>query len=429
MIKRYSRDIMANLWTDEKKFSSWLNVELALANVQLDLGLIPVEAKNCFNKDYKINIDRILEIESETHHDVIAFCTSITEQMDENGRFLHMGVTSSDVIDTGLSLQIKESAEIIKEDIDKVLNSLKNISLKHKDTLTIGRSHGIHAEYTSFGLKFLSSYSEFKRNQTRMNRAFDQLKTGKLSGPVGNYTSITPEIEAKVCEKLGLSPEPVSTQIIPRDRLAELFMAGSLMAASIERISVELRHLQRTEVLEVEEGFSKKQKGSSAMPHKKNPVSSENLTGCSRMLRSYMGAALENIPLWHERDISHSSVERVFLPDFFILLDYALNRLNRLIENLVVKEDNIQSNLEMLRGLPFSGAILNEMVQAGVSREKAYRIIQRAAHGSWDSKQDFKETLKSDKEFTEIFEDSKIEEFFSESNYLRHVDEIYNRFF
>jgi len=393
------------------------------------LGLIPKSVPEKLKK-IKINQKRILEIEKETHHDLIAFTTSLSEQMGDEGRFLHFGATSSDIVDTALSLQIQESSRLLIPLYQGLLSVLKKRAFETKDILTIGRSHGIHAEPTSFGLKFVSFYEEMRRNLDRFEEASKGLAIGQLSGPVGNYSFNTPEIEVKVCELLELNPDPISTQVIARDRHAAFFSAIAITASSIERMAVEFRHLQRTEVLELEEGFSKGQKGSSAMPHKKNPISAENLTGCARLLRSYLNPALENIPLWHERDISHSSVERLIFPDACILLDYALTRLKNLIEGLVIKEESIQKNLDQLKGLPFSAAVLLDFVSKGLTREEAYVIVQRAAHEAWDQNRDFLEVLYQEPKAKKLYSTlDSLKDSFSKERYLREVNAIYDRVF
>lgn len=428
MIERYSREQMKKVWSDENRFQKWLDVEVALAEAQAEAGVIPNAAPKAF-KSAKIKLKRISEIEAQTHHDVIAFTTSVSEQAGEMGRFLHYGITSSDVVDTALSLMIQESGQILLEDCQGVMDSLKNLALRTKDLLGIGRSHGIHAEPTSFGLRFVSFYEEMSRNKNRLEQALEQLRYGQFSGAVGNYTTTTPAIEEQACKRLGLKPEVVGTQVIPRDRHAEFFWAAAVTASGIERIATELRHLQRTEVLEVEEGFKKGQKGSSAMPHKKNPISGENLTGCARLLRAALIPALENVPLWHERDISHSSVERVQFPDVCILMDYALNRLKGLLDGLVIKEENITKNLDHLKGLALSGVLLSDLVKKGVSREEAYASIQKAAHNAWDQGVDFLSEFQKVPLSAKVFQGEELKKQYSPERFKRHVDTIYQRVF
>ena len=377
MIERYSREQLKKIWSDHNKYSLWLKIELAAAEGMEKFKIIPKGISKQVRSKAKIKVKRIIEIEKKVKHDVIAFLTSINEQTGKSGKFLHKGMTSSDVLDTCFNLQLKESGQIILEDLNILLKEIKKQAIKHKFTLCIGRSHGIHAEPTTFGLKLLSFYQEFLRNKKRLITAIDEISTCAISGAVGTFANVDPRVEKFVARKLNLKIEPISTQIIPRDRHAQFFSTLAIIASSIERIAVEIRHLQRTEVLEVEEFFEKNQKGSSAMPHKKNPILSENLTGLARIIRSSVIPALENVALWHERDISHSSVERNIGPDSTITLDFALARLSNLIKNLNIYPKKMKKNLELTNGLFFSQRVMLELTDAGLSREKAYSIVQK----------------------------------------------------
>lgn len=376
MIARYSRKDMAALWEPQRRFDFMLQVEKMVAEVQAEAGIIPKEAHLAIQQRGQFTLERILEIETTTRHDVIAFVSAVAETVGEEGKYLHFGLTSSDVLDTALSLQIQEGGKLLLNDLNLLLKTLESLATQHHATLCLGRTHGIVAEPTTFGYKLLGHHQEFLRHLARFEKALEQLKIGKLSGAVGTYSSQSPDIEKAVCERLGLKPEAVATQVIPRDRHAELFLAMAQLAGGIERLAVELRHLQRSEVNEIQEGFAKKQKGSSAMPHKRNPISAENLTGCARLIRSYVLPALENTALWHERDISHSSVERVILPDAFILLDYSLSRLTDLLQNLEVHPERMKENLEKMGTQIFSSQLLLALVEKGMSREKAYELVQ-----------------------------------------------------
>ena len=386
MIDRYSRKKIKAIWEDHNKYSIWLDIELAAAESMEKLKIIPRGVVKKVKSKAKINVKRILEIEDKVKHDVIAFLTSITESTGKEARYLHKGMTSSDVLDTCFNLQLKQSGEILLKDIHELLKSIKNVALKHKLTLCIGRSHGIHAEPITFGLKMLTFYQEFLRNKKRLKDSINEISTCAISGAVGTYANVDPRVESYVAKKLKLSVEPVSTQVIPRDRHAQFFSTLGIIASSIERFAVEIRHLQRTEVLEVEEFFGKKQKGSSAMPHKKNPILSENLTGLARLIRSCVIPALENVALWHERDISHSAVERNIGPDATIALDFALSRLNDVVKNLNVYPKNMMKNLHLTNGIFFSQRVLLELTTVGFSREEAYKIVQKNAMKSWDDK-------------------------------------------
>ena len=429
MIPRYTRPEMAKIWEPENRFRIWLEIETLACEAQAELGVIPKEAVPVIRAKGNFDIERIDAIEAEVKHDVIAFLTSVSEYVGPEARFIHQGMTSSDVLDTCLSVQMTQAADELLADLDLLLESLKIRAIQHKDTVCIGRSHGIHAEPVTFGLKLASFYAEMQRNRTRLAAARENIATGAISGAVGTFANIDPFVEEYVCEKMGLKPEPVSTQVIPRDRHAEYFCVLAVIASSIERIAVEVRHLQRTEVLEAEEFFSKGQKGSSAMPHKRNPILSENLTGQARYVRALCIPALENVALWHERDISHSSVERYIAPDATVALDFSLRRLNGLIKNLVVYPDNMQKNLDQMKGLVFSQKIRLDLTQAGVSREDSYRLVQRNAMKVWEQGKDFLTELLADPEVSGALGESKIRESFDLNYHLKHVNTIFKRVF
>jgi adenylosuccinate lyase len=429
MISRYTRAEMARIWEPENRFRIWLEIETLACEAQAELGVIPKEVVPVIRAKGNFNIERIDAIEAEVKHDVIAFLTSVAEFVGPEARFIHQGMTSSDVLDTCLSVQMVQAADELLADLDLVLDSIKVRALEHKDTVCIGRSHGIHAEPVTFGLKLASWYAEMDRNRTRLRAARENIATGAISGAVGTFANIDPFVEEYVCARMGLQPEPVSTQVIPRDRHAEYFCVLALIASSMERIAVEVRHLQRTEVLEAEEFFSKGQKGSSAMPHKRNPILAENLTGQARYIRSLCMPALENVALWHERDISHSSVERYIGPDATVALDFSLRRLNGLIRNLVVYPQNMQKNLDQMKGLIYSQKILLDLTQAGVSREDAYRLVQRNAMKVWEEGKDFLVELLADPEVLAALGEAKIRESFDLGYHLKHVDTIFKRVF
>jgi adenylosuccinate lyase len=420
---------MAQIWEPENRFRIWLEIETLACEKQAELGVIPTEAVKVIREKGAFDIARIDAIEAEVKHDVIAFLTSVAEYVGPEARFIHQGMTSSDVLDTCFSVQLVQAADELLADLDMVLESTRARAMEHKDTVCIGRSHGIHAEPVTFGLKLASWYAEMSRNHQRLEAARASIATGAISGAVGTFANIDPAVEEYVCEKLGLQPEPVSTQVIPRDRHAEFFCVLAIIASSLERIAVEIRHLQRTEVLEAEEFFSKGQKGSSAMPHKRNPILAENLTGQARYIRSFAIPALENVALWHERDISHSSVERYIGPDATVALDFSLRRLNGLIKKLVVYPDNMLRNLNQMRGLIFSQKILLDLTQAGVSREEAYRMVQRNAMKVWEEGKDFQEELLADQAVVEALGAAKIRESFDLGYHLKHVDTIFKRVF
>ena len=429
MIERYSRPEMAQIWAAKNRFQIWLEIETLACEAQAELGVIPKEVVPVIRAKGAFDIARIDAIEAEVKHDVIAFLTSVAEYVGPEARFIHQGMTSSDVLDTCLSVQLTQAADELLADLDMVMESLKIRALEHKDTVCIGRSHGIHAEPVTFGLKLASFYAEMQRNRMRLAAARENIATGAISGAVGTFANIDPYVEEYVCAKMGLKPEPVSTQVIPRDRHAEYFCVLAIIASSMERIAIEVRHLQRTEVLEAEEFFSKGQKGSSAMPHKRNPILSENLTGQARYIRSLCIPALENVALWHERDISHSSVERYIAPDATVALDFSLRRLDGLIRNLVVYPENMLRNLNQMKGLVFSQKILLDLTQAGVSREDSYRLVQRNAMKVWEEGKDFQTELLADQEVAGALGESRIREAFDLNYHLKHVATIFKRVF
>jgi adenylosuccinate lyase len=429
MIERYSRPEMSHIWTAENRFRIWLEIETLACEAQAELGVIPKEVVPVIRAKGDFDISRIDAIEAEVKHDVIAFLTSVAEYVGPEARFIHQGMTSSDVLDTCLSVQLVQAADELLADLDMLLESIKIRAYEHKDTVCIGRSHGIHAEPVTFGLKLASFYAEMGRNRVRLAAARENIATGAISGAVGTFANIDPYVEEYVCSKMGLTPEPVSTQVIPRDRHAEYFCVLAIIASSMERIAIEVRHMQRTEVLEAEEFFSKGQKGSSAMPHKRNPILSENLTGQARYIRSLCIPALENVALWHERDISHSSVERYIAPDATVALDFSLRRLNGLIKNLVVYPENMARNLNQMKGLVFSQKILLDLTQAGVSREDSYRLVQRNAMKVWEQGADFQTELLADQEVVGALGEARIREAFDLNYHLKHVDTIFKRVF
>jgi len=429
MIPRYTRPEMGKIWTDQRKYETWLEIELLVCEALSELGEIPKEAVKEIKGKACFDVQRVNEIEKVTKHDVIAFLTNVGESIGPLSKYLHYGLTSSDILDTSLALLLKEASELILQDLHRLLGVLKEKALQYRETLMIGRSHGVHAEPITFGLKMALWYDEMNRNLTRMERAKEAVSVGKISGAVGTFAHIPPFIEEFVCGRLGLRPAPISTQIVQRDHHAEFFTTLAIIASSIEKFSVELRHLQRTEVLEAEEFFSKGQKGSSAMPHKRNPISSENLSGLARLVRSYGFAALENIPLWHERDISHSSVERVIAPDATILIDYMLNRFTSLIENLIVYPENMKANLEKMGGLIYSEAVLLLLTKKGLSREEAYGVVQRNATRVWEKGEDFKTLLSEDETIKHLLTREELEVAFDIRGHLKHVNDIFKRVF
>ncbi len=429
MIERYTLPKMGKIWEPQNRFAKWLQVEILVCEAMAKEGMIPEKSLDTIKKKARFSIDRIQEIEEEVKHDVIAFLTNVEEYVGPDARFIHMGLTSSDILDTAFALQLKEAMLIIIDDVGNLLLVLKDKAFEHKNTVMIGRSHGIHAEPITFGLKLAVWYSEMKRNLTRLEQALDVIGYGKISGAVGTFANIPPQIENYVCNQLGLRPAEISTQIIQRDRHAHYFTTLAILAGSIEKIAVEIRHLQRTEVGEVEEAFTPGQKGSSAMPHKKNPIGSENLSGLARLVRSNSLAAMEDIALWHERDITHSSVERVVAPDSSILIDYMLNRLTRMIKNLVVKKDSMAKNLEKLKGLIFSQQVLLALVAKECSRQHAYSLTQRISLQAWNTGESFKQLLASDPDIQKYLDSKEMEEIFSVNYHLKHVEEIFARVF
>ncbi len=427
MIGRYSREEMAKIWDLNSKFDYYLQVELAVCDAYAQLGTIPTDAAKQIRQNAKFSIERIDEIEKEVRHDVIAFLTCVNESLGDLGRYVHVGLTSSDVIDTAFALQIKDSGEIILEDLNKTIKTLKELAKKHKNTICIGRSHGIHAEVMTFGVKLCSWIDILERQKDNFSHALEQIRVGQISGPVGTYSNISPEIEEITCKNLGLKPARVSTQIIARDYHAYFMQSLALIASVIEQFATEIRHLQRTEVLELEEGFGKGQKGSSAMPHKKNPVLSENLCGLARVVRANSLAALENIPLWHERDISHSSAERIIFPDSLILVDFMLNRFNSVMENIVVHEDNMLKNTDKFGGIVFSQKVLLSLTAKGLTREESYRIVQRNALDAFQNNGDFRANLLNDSEVTNLLSSDEIEQIFDKQAFLQNIETIYSR--
>ena len=427
MIERYSRKEVKRIWEDFNKYSIWLEIELAAAEAMEKLKVIPKGVVKKVKSKAKINVKRIQQIEEKVKHDVIAFLTSITEKAGKEAKYLHKGMTSSDVLDTCFNLQLRQSGKILLKDLDQLLFSIKRQALKHKYTMCIGRSHGIHAEPITFGLKMLTFYQEFLRNKQRLENSIQEISTCAISGAVGTFANIDPRVEKYVAKKLKLKVEPISTQIIPRDRHAQFFSTLGIIASSIERISIEIRHLQRTEVLEVEEFFGKKQKGSSAMPHKKNPILSENLTGLARLIRSNVIPSMENIALWHERDISHSAVERNIGPDATIALDFALARLSNVIKNLNVYPKKMEKNLNITNGIFFSQRIMIELTAAGFSREEAYKIVQKNAMKAWSENSSFFNLIISDKKITNKISVNKLKKLFDFSYHIKKINIIFRR--
>jgi adenylosuccinate lyase len=420
---------MSSLWTDQAKYANWLRVEIAVCEAWADYGRIPAKAVKAIKKKAGFDVERINELEKELKHDVISFLTSVAEHVGEESRFIHLGLTSSDVLDTAFALQLRDASDILIKDIENVLKILKKQAYKYKDTVMIGRTHGIHAEPKTLGLVFALWYDEMRRNLERMKRAREVISVGKISGAVGTFANVPPDVEEDACRRLGLKPAAISTQIIQRDIHAEFFSILSIIASTIEKIAVEIRHFQRTEVLELEEPFTEGQKGSSAMPHKRNPVLSENLCGLSRLVRSYSVSALENVPLWHERDISHSSVERVIGPDGTILLDFMLHRLDHLLDGLQVYPENMEKNIWLTRGLVFSQKVLLKLVDKGLSREEAYKLVQKNAMKTWKEKEDFKNLLTQDPDISRSLSNEEIEECFDVKADLKNIDRIFERVF
>jgi len=429
LIPRYSRKEMAKIWSEESKYRNWLRVELAVCEAWVKNGHIPRKAFDVIKKKARFEIERINELEKTLKHDVLAFLTVLSENIGEESRYLHLGLTSSDILDTAFAIQLREAASILIEDIKRLIRVLKRLAFKYKKTAMIGRTHGIHAEPTTLGLVFALWYDEMKRNLDRIERAREIISVGKISGAVGTFANVPPEVEEYACTILKLKPARISTQVVQRDIHADYFLTLSIIATSIEKIATEIRHFQRTEVLELEEPFTEGQKGSSAMPHKRNPVLSENLCGLARLVRSYAISSLENIPLWHERDISHSSVERVIGPDATILLDFMLDRLCYIIDSLRVYPENLERNLGMTRGLIFSQKVLLKLVDKGITREGAYELTQAIAMKSWNEKRDLKDLLLEDKSVRNYLSKEEIAECFNLAHDLKNVDYIFKRVF
>ena len=430
MIPRYSQGQISKIWTDKNRYEIWFQIEvLVCEKLYIDKKISKKDFLQ-IKKKGKVDVEDIQKLDRKTHHEIIAFLNSISKKIGKSARHIHQGITSSDIIDTAFSIQLKQSSEILVKDITQLLKALKTKAYKYKKTICLGRTHGIHAEPTTFGLKIAGFYAEMERNLERLKKTKDDISICAISGAVGTYATIDPSVENFVAKKMALKPETVSTQIIPRDRHANLFSIFGIIASSIERIATEIRHLQRTEVREVEEFFSKNQKGSSAMPHKRNPILSENLTGLSRFIRSAVVPMMENIVLWHERDISHSSVERILAPDVTISLNFALNRLTNLISNLKIYPENMKKNLDLLKGLIFSQALLLVMIdKKGMERQKAYNIVQKNAMNVWKSKKSFLETIKEDKDIRGILSDSELSKLFNVNNYLKKIDYIFSKIF
>ena len=428
MIERYTLPEMGELWSDLYKYKTWLKVEIAVCEAQAELGYIPAAAVEEIKAKAQFEPDRILEIEAEVRHDVIAFLTNVNEHVGEAGRYIHLGMTSSDMLDTALSLQIVDSLQVIMTHVEALVQALRYKAQEHRNTVMIGRSHGIHAEPMTFGFKLAGWLAEMLRHRERLTRLQDQVAVGKISGAVGTYANIDPKVESLACQKLGLKPDTASTQVISRDIHGEFMNALALMAASIERFAVEIRNLQRTDVLEVEEFFAKGQKGSSAMPHKRNPIRSERLTGLARIIRGNAMAALENIALWHERDISHSSVERVILPDSCILMHFMLVEITQLVKQLLVYPENMQRNMNVYGGVVFSQRVLLALVDKGLSREDAYAIVQSCAHQAWNTPGgDFRALITADERVKQHLSTQELDACFDPNHHLRHLDEVYQR--
>jgi adenylosuccinate lyase len=427
MIERYSRPEMARIWSQEAKYNAWLKVELAVCEVYAKRGVIPADALERIKAKARVDAARIDEIEAKTRHDVIAFLTNLEESVGADSRYVHLGMTSSDVLDTALALQLQQACEVLLGDLERFRRALRALALAHKGTLCVGRSHGIHAEPMVFGLKPALWYAEAGRNIERLKRGKEAVRVGKISGAIGTFAHVDPDVEEEVCRLLGLEPDPISTQVVQRDRHAELCAVLAIVAASLEKVAVEIRSLQRTEILEVEEPFAEGQKGSSSMPHKRNPVGSENVSGLARLVRTNALAALENVALWHERDISHSSVERVILPDSTILVDYMLHRMTGIIEALQVYPERMKENMERSYGLMFSQRVLLKLADTGLARQHAHDIVQRNAMRAWRERTGFKELLEADPEVTARLQPADLAACFEPAWYLRNVDAIYRR--
>jgi len=427
MIERYTTKEMGRIWSDENRFATWLKVELAVTEVLCEDKIVPIEDLKVIKQKAKFSVKRILEIEEETHHDVIAFLTNLSENIGPEARFIHLGMTSSDLLDTSLALQCKESGSIILSKLQIFHKTLRNLAIKHKNTFQIGRSHGVHAEPITFGLKLALWSEEIKRHIDRFSSALEDIQYGKISGAVGTYQHLDPSVEERACFNLGLKPASVSNQVVQRDHHANFLSSIALIGCTIEKIAIEIRHLQRTEVLEAEEFFAKGQKGSSAMPHKRNPIITERLTGFARLLRSNAMAAMENVALWHERDISHSSVERIIIPDSTNLMDYMLIKVNKLFEHLIIYPDNMLKNLNLTNGLIFSQEVLLSLVQKGITREDAYQLVQKNAMQVWEQNKDFKTLLKSDKDILNLLSVKEIDSLFDLNKVLVNINKVFER--
>lgn len=427
MIERYTREEMGSIWTDENRFKAWLEVEILACEAWSELGIIPREDVKRMREKASFDIDRIYEIEQETRHDVVAFTRAVSESLGDERKWVHYGLTSTDVVDTALSYVLKQANEIIRKDLTNFVQILKDKAIEHKHTVMMGRTHGVHAEPTTFGLKLALWYEEMKRNLERFEHAAAGIEFGKLSGAVGTYANIDPFVEQYVCEKLGLTPAPVSTQTLQRDRHADYVSTLALIGTSIEKFATEIRGLQKTETREVEEFFAKGQKGSSAMPHKRNPIGSENMTGMARVLRGYMMTSYENVSLWHERDISHSSAERVILPDATIALNYMLNRFSNIVKNLTVFPENMRRNIDRTHGVIFSQRVLLSLITKGMAREEAYDIVQPTAMEAWESETHFKQLIENDERFTSMLSQEEIDDCFDYTYHLKNVDQVFER--
>jgi adenylosuccinate lyase len=427
MLERYSRPEMRAIWTEENKFKAWLEVELCACEAWSELGVIPKEDVEALRRSASFNIDRIYEIEQDTRHDVIAFTRAVSETVGPERKWVHYGLTSTDVVDTALGYLLLQANEILRKDIERFVEILRNKAIQYKDTPMMGRTHGVHAEPTTFGLKMALWYEEMKRNLERFNHAAGGVQFGKMSGAVGTYANIDPFVEEFVCKKLGITPAPISTQTLQRDRHAEYMASIALIATSLDKFATEIRALQKSEFREVEEPFAKGQKGSSAMPHKRNPIGCENMSGLSRVIRGHMLTAYENVPLWHERDISHSSAERVILPDATMLLNYMLNRLGNIINNLTVFPENMKRNMQATYGVPFSGRVMTKLIDKGFSREQAYDTVQPRAMQAWEEQRQFRSIVESTPEITQVLSAEEIEDCFNPAWHLKHVDTIFTR--
>lgn len=427
MIERYSRQEMANIWSEENKYRAWLEVEILAAEAWSQLGVIPQDDVRLIRKNAKFDIDRILEIEKETRHDVVAFTRSVSESLGEEKKWVHYGLTSTDVVDTAYGYLIRQANEILKKDLMMLLETIKERAIEHKETVQMGRTHGVHAEPTTFGLKLATWYSEMKRNIERFEHAAKAVEAGKISGAVGTFANTPQEVEAFVCQKLGIRAQEISTQVLPRDLHAEYFATLALIGSSIERFATEIRGLQKSECREVEEYFAKGQKGSSAMPHKRNPIGCENVCGIARVLRGYMHTAYENIALWHERDISHSSTERIIFPDATIVLDYMLNRFNKIVKELTVFPENMLKNMDKTLGLIYSQRVMLKLIEKGMSREGAYDLVQPKTALSWDEQKPFRNLIESDEAIVKVLSKEDIDDAFDYHYHIRHVDDIFKR--